>query len=308
MGPLERYRSIIEDYEEFRDACKRPLPTVVRVNEIKSTMEQATRGLSTEGIPWKSRPWNESILELECESPGNTWAYFHGWIHGQEEISSLPVTVLAPRPGERILDACAAPGGKTAQIAALINDEGLVIANDDNLGRLSALRFNTERLGVTNVMVTREDARHFSTKNFGFERFDRVLVDVPCSCEGTVRKNPHVIEDWTLSHVRSLSELQIAILRKAIDLTKAGGTVVYGTCTFAPEENEQVVDTVVRDGSCRIVPFDSPLPSVSGVRQWRPPENDHEDEFVDSITNTRRYYPHLSDTGGFYCAKLEVTS
>lgn len=300
MEPLRRYEPIVDDFEAFLAACERPLPSVVRVNAIKAGPERARAALDEEGVGWEGRAWNDRVLALETDKPGNTWPYFHGWIHGQEEVSSLPATVLDPAPGERVWDACAAPGGKTTQIAALMDDRGLVVANDNNLGRLSALRSNAERLGATSVAVTNSDARNFSLKPFDAE-FDRALVDAPCSCEGTIRKNPDALTEWTMDHVEGIAGVQKGILRRAIQVTREGGTVVYSTCTFAPEENEAVLDHVLAREDCAVVPFEVDLESSPGVTEW-------EDERYDgSVRHARRFYPHQNDTGGFFCAKLEVT-
>ncbi|SIR09169.1 NOL1/NOP2/sun family putative RNA methylase [Haladaptatus litoreus] len=299
MDALERYEPIIDDFEAFRAACERPLPSVVRVNEIKATREQVTEAFDAEGVEWESRDWNENVLKIDS-SPGNTWPSFHGWTHGQEEVSSISAFALDPEPGERVLDSCAAPGSKTTQLGALMDDDGLIVANDSNLGRLSALRFNTERLGVTCVAVTNQDARNFSLKPFGIEAFDSALVDVPCSCEGTIRKNPTALDDWSLDHIEGVAGVQKGILRRAIQATKEGGSVVYSTCTFAPEENEAVLDHVLKREDCRLVEYDIGLQSEPGLTEWQG------DEFDESIRKAKRFYPHHNDTGGFFCAKLEV--
>jgi len=213
----------------------------------------------------------------------------------------LPALALDPQPGERIWDACAAPGSKTTQLSAMMADTGTVVGNDNNLGRLSALRHNAERLGVTNLAVTNQDGRNFSLKPFGFDAFDGALVDAPCSCEGTVRKNPTTLEQWTLEHVHSVAAIQKGILSRAMQATKPGGTVVYSTCTFAPEENEAVVDHVLEHEACEVVDVELPLDSHPGVTEW------DGERYDPSVERTHRIYPHLNDTGGFYCAKLEVT-
>lgn len=301
MEPLLRYEPIIKDFEAFRAACERPLPMVVRVNTIKASASRTKRALDEAGIDYTERDWNANVLELDTDKPGNTWPYFHGWIHGQEEISSLPATVLDPESGERVLDSCSAPGGKTAQIAALMDDSGLLVANDNNLGRLSALRFNTERLGLTNVAVTRQDARNFSLKPLSLSAFDRTLVDAPCSCEGTIRKNPDALDKWSISHIEGVAGVQKGILRRAVQATREGGTVVYSTCTFAPEENEAVVDHVLENEACRVMAFETGLVSSPGITEWEG------ETYNDLVEKTQRFYPHYNDTGGFFCAKLEVT-
>ena len=302
MNPLDRYAPLVEDREAFFAACERPLPSVVRVNTINASPEQARRALDEEGVGYEMVDWNSQLLRLDERGPGTSWPYFHGWLHGQEEVSALPAIALDPQPGEKIWDSCAAPGSKTTQLSAMMDDTGIVVGNDNNLGRLSALRHNAERLGVTNLAVTKQDGRNFSLKPFSFDAFDRAIVDAPCSCEGTIRKNPDTLEQWTLNHVHSVAAIQKGILSRAIQATKPGGTVVYSTCTFAPEENEAVVDHVLETEDCDVVEFDCPLESRPGVTEWK------DDVYNSSVENTHRIYPHLNDTGGFYCAKLEVTA
>ncbi len=302
MEPPERYRPIVDDFEAFRAACERPLPSAVRVNTIKATVADVRAALDEADIAYEAVDWHDRVFVLPEDSPGANWPYFHGWIHGQEEVSAVPATVLSPQPGERVWDACAAPGSKATQLAALMDDRGEVVASDNNLGRISALRTNTERLGATNIAVTHGDARNHSLKPFGGETYDRALVDVPCSCEGTIRKNPDAFEEWSLSHVRGISGVQKDILARAVQATDAGGTVVYSTCTFAPEENEAVLDHVLATEDCELRAFDLPLAHRPGVTEWQ-------DETYDpSVELAKRIYPHHNDTGGFFCAKLAVTA
>lgn len=300
MAVLARYDPLVDDVDALHAACSRPLPTIVRVNPIKSTVTRVIAALDEEGIESQKRAWHDGLLGLDTDSPGTTWPYFLGWIHGQEEVSALPVTVLAPDDGDRIWDACAAPGSKTTQLAAAMHDSGLVVANDDTLGRLPALRSNTERLGITNVAVTNQDARHYSLNPFEFDTFDHALVDAPCSGEGTLRKNPGALSEWDESQRPSLSRVQTDILQRAIQVTRSGGTVVYATCTFAPEENEAVLDRVLTTEDCRVVEFDCPLDASPGVSEWRGTS------FDKSVQHARRIWPHHNDTGGFFCAKLVV--
>jgi len=300
MNPLARYEPLVDDAAAFRAACDRPLPSVVRVNELGASPARVREAFDEEGVAYEPVEWHDGLFRLPEGNPGGNWPYVHGWTHGQEEVSVLPGLALDPRPGERVWDACAAPGSKTTQIADAMDDEGTVVANDNNLGRLSALRHNAERLGITNAIVTNQDARNFSTKPLAFDEFDRALVDAPCSCEGTCRKNPDVVDQWTLDHVHAVAGIQKGVLARAVQATRPGGTVVYSTCTFAPEENEAVLDHVVANEACELVEFDLPVDTVPGVTAW-------EDETYDeSVTRAHRVYPHHNDTGGFFCAKLRV--
>ncbi|TKX67692.1 RsmB/NOP family class I SAM-dependent RNA methyltransferase [Halorubrum sp. GN11GM_10-3_MGM] len=300
MNPLDRYESLVDDVDAFRAACDRPLPSVVRTNGIAATPARVREAFDEGGVAYDPVDWHDGLFRLPEGNPGGNWPYVHGWTHGQEEVSVLPTLALAPRPGERVWDACAAPGSKTTQIADAMDDEGTVVANDNNLGRLSALRHNAERLGITNAIVTNQDARNFSTKPLAFDEFDRALVDAPCSCEGTCRKNPDVLDQWTLDHVHAVAGIQKGVLARAVQATRPGGVVVYSTCTFAPEENEAVLDHVLANEDCELVEFDLPLDTDPGVTEW---EGETYDE---SVTRAKRIYPHRNDTGGFFCAKLRV--
>ncbi|APE95456.1 RsmB/NOP family class I SAM-dependent RNA methyltransferase [Halodesulfurarchaeum formicicum] len=302
MEPLQRYEPLIPDFDGFLDALHEPLPTTVRVNTIRATPERVVQALQDEGIETTRRAHDETLLEVDTDKPGNTWPYVHGWIHGQEEVSTLPPRILDPQPGETVWAAAAAPGGKATQLAALMNDQGLVIGNDDNLGRLSALRANADRLGVTSMAVTNQDARNYSFNPLGLESVDRALVDAPCTCEGTVRKNPDALDEAGPGASRGLANIQRDILERAVQATRPGGTVVYSTCTFAPEENEAVVDAILDSTDAAAIDFESPLPAEPGVTAWEGAEYDP------AVTKTKRYYPHQTDTGGFYVAKLAVKS
>ncbi|MFB6119031.1 RsmB/NOP family class I SAM-dependent RNA methyltransferase [Halosegnis sp.] len=297
--PLARYEPLIDDYETFRAACDRPLPQVVRVNTLKTSVDRAERALADSPLGYESVGWHDGLFAVDGK-PGNTWPYVHGWLYGQEEVSALPGLICDPAPGERVFDPCAAPGSKTTHLAALMDDEGLLVANDSSLGRLSALRSNAEQCGLTNVAVTKSDARNFSLKPFDGTLFDRSVVDVPCSCEGTVRKNPDALDEWSLDHVEGVAGVQRGILGRAIEVTQAGGTVVYSTCTFAPEENEAVLDYALEEYDVSVRNIEVPLETRSGVTEWGG------DTYDPAVARARRVYPHLNDTGGFFCAKLEV--
>lgn len=302
MEALERYRPIIDDFDAFMEACNRPLPAVIRTNTIKATPQQVQTVLDQQEITYEQVAWNNRLFRLSDVSAGSVLPSFLGWTHGQEEVSAIPAQVLDPDPETVVFDSCAAPGSKTTQLAALMDDRGRVVANDNNLGRLSALRFNSERLGVTNLAVTHSDARNFSLKPFDFEQFDSALVDVPCSCEGTIRKNPDAIDDWSLDQVTGIAGVQKGVLRRAVQATRPGGRVVYSTCTFAPEENEAVLDHVLANEPCRIVEQELPINHTHGITEWE------DQEYDPAVQQAARIYPHHNDTGGFFCATLEVTA
>lgn len=156
-----------------------------------------------------------------------------------------PVALLDPQPGEMICDLCAAPGGKTTQIAGRMAGEGFLLCNEINPKRAKILSRNIERMGVANALVTNEHPKNLAQKYPGF--FDRVLVDAPCSGEGMFRKEEAAVTDWSPETVAMCAARQQEILQSAAMLLKPGGRLVYSTCTFAPEENEQVIEKFLQE-------------------------------------------------------------
>lgn len=169
-----------------------------------------------------------------------------GAVYIQNAASWLPVLVLDPRHDEVILDVCAAPGGKTSHIAAVTNNEAHITANDNSRPRLAKLRSNLHRMGVENVDYTLFDATQLGRKLEG-QQFDRILIDAPCSGEGMMTLgNDKDFAPWSVAHIKRLQQLQKRILVQSWQLLKPGGTLVYSTCTMAPEENEAVIDYLLR--------------------------------------------------------------
>lgn len=225
--------------------------------------------------------------------------YKAGLMHWMEEVSMIPPLALNARPGERILDLCAAPGNKTLQIAASMQGTGTLLANEINWGRALILKSHAERLGFTNISILCHDG---SNLNRNAATFDRILCDVPCSCEGTHRKRGKNAQ-WGAEDFREkLVRSQKALLRKALQLLKVGGRIVYSTCTYAPEENEGVVDAILSEyaGMVKVVPtLVEGLVSSPGIQEWEG------QCYAPELMHCLRIYPHQNDTGGFFVATLE---
>lgn len=289
---LERYRDIIPDFSTFLDFMSRPLPVTVRIYTLKTSVQELLTRLDRAGIGYERMRWYPLGLRLDMERPGRLMEFQMGLIHIQEEISMLPPLVLDPQPGERVLDLCAAPGGKAAQISMQMSNRGIMVANDSSSARIVPLRANLERLGSVNAVVTSYDGRRFPQYTF-----DRALVDAPCSSEGTARRYSKVIARCSVKRSMDLQSLQVSLLRRAIELTKPGGVIVYSTCTFAPEENEGVVSRVldIADLESFTIPG---LQSSPGLVSWNGVD------YGEELLKCRRYYPHQNDTGGFFVAKL----
>lgn len=292
MDNLERYRDIVPDYEAFKAIQRLPLFGSCRVNTLKIQRAKLLERLEEKGVGYRAFDWYPLGLMLDVESPGKMLENLLGYIHIQEELSMVPPLILDPQPGEMILDLCASPGSKTTQISQMMNNRGLVIANEPSLARVAPLRSNCERLGVLNVAITRYDGRDFPRGPF-----DRVLVDAPCSSEGRERRGPGTISRSNCTKSLELQKLQICLLQNAMRLTKPGGVVVYSTCTYAPEENELVVRAVLDEARLEEITIDG-LQSCPGITQWSG------ETLSDDLLRCARYYPHLNDTGGFFVAKL----
>lgn len=292
---MERYREIIEDWEAFEKALERPLPTVIRTNTLRIEPSVLRRRLESKGFDLHPLPWDEGCFTVEGEIPvGNTLEHWLGYYYVQEASQLLPVKALAPRPGERILDLCAAPGGKTTQIAQYMEDQGLLVANDSSGKRIQALLANIYRLGVRCAVVTECPGEKFP----GEANFDRVLVDAPCSGEGIARRFPHLRHGAPMGTIQRLSVLQKKLLVRALELVRPGGVVVYSTCTLAPEENESVVDHVLNQGLAEILPWEPPVPHAPGLARFGT------EEYSPELIKAVRVYPHHFDSEGGFIAVL----
>ncbi len=302
LQTFDRYRPIIEDWEAFLDSLRRPLPFTVWTNTLRTSSQELQEHLHTEGIALSPVSWYPDAFFWQTpeERTGSTIAYQAGLYHVQEEVSMLSGFLLDAQPHERVIDMCAAPGNKTAQIAVQMQNTGTLIANDRSLGRIKAMRRVLERLGVYNTTLLCDDAGNLPKRS---GPFDRVMVDVPCSCEGTSRKNPGILRKLCNLPYDQLGGLQRAILRKAVLLCKPGGRIVYSTCTYAPEENECVIDHVLQQyppDTLRVVPIRIPhLTTAPGLSEWK------NQRFDSRLQHAARLYPHLNDTGGFFVCVLE---
>lgn len=297
---LERYRPIVPDWNGFMDALSRPLPVCLWTNTLRTTPKVVRGWLDSEGIDVQPLPWTPKAFKgAPAQNAGQNLPFVAGLYHIQEEVSCLPVVLLGPQPGERVLDLCAAPGSKSAQIAVAMQNTGTLISNDRDAVRHRATRGTLDRLGVANTTITVEDAAAIPAEA---GLFDRVLADVPCTCEGTSRKNYSAFLNTGVDACERMAVRQLEILRRAIELCRPGGRIVYATCTYAPEENELVVDDTLRAFGeavdllpARVAGFES----SPGVTSWNGRELDAR------LCNSMRIWPHQNDTGGFFIAVFQ---
>lgn len=221
------------EYPEFLKSLERPRAVALRFNPLKGEIHQLP--FVGEQVPWEPMGYYYD----PASRPGLHPYHEAGVYYLQEASAMSAVALLDPRPGERICDLCAAPGGKSTQIAGRMLGQGLLLCNEYSPARAKILARNIERMGVANAIVTNEKTERLAAKLPGF--FDRVLVDAPCSGEGMFRKEEAAVTDWSQQTVEMCAARQAEILDNAARLLKPGGRLVYSTCTFAPEENEQTV-------------------------------------------------------------------
>ena len=324
-----------EDAEPWLLAAEPRLPETLRVNPLRADRawtERKLRELGGEPIPWLSNGaagsgagWRMPWPRGRCESPAAQALvralHDTGRVTRQESVSMIPVRLLGCEPGHRVLDLCAAPGSKATQLCEAISDVGVVVANESNPGRANLLVSNTQRAGVTSMVVTQHDGRHLPRcPNPGF---DRVLVDAPCTGNATTRKNPEIWQRWRASSGRSLHTLQLDLARKAALLLRPGGRMVYSTCSLDPIENEAVVAELLR--SCdflRLVdsevskkcpglvtrpgmvawPADGEVPEPDEVDPFSPPS---EPDILAALPACVRVWNDENDSGGFFVALFE---
>ena len=295
---FERYRPLVGDFDAFVEALSRPLPRCLWANPLRSDAAALEATLARYEMAWRPSAFHPWARLVDHKAPiGATLEYIQGQYHIQEEIALAAGLAMEPDPGDKVLDLCAAPGNKTALCAVMMGNRGTQVANDLRTDRLSALRFNLERLGIVNTLVTQYNGSGFPMKA---GPFDKVLADVPCSCEGTARRSKGATKFISPEVRQKLARTQAHLLSRAVALTRPGGRLVYATCTFAPEENEGVL-TEVLDDKADIVPFDVPgLIGQPGVLSWEGQEHRPD------VVHARRYLPQDNDTGGFFVARIEV--
>lgn len=223
-----------EEYADFLASMERPRAVALRLNPLKGKLPELS--FVTQQVPWEPMGYY-----YDPQTRPGLHVYHEAGVYYLQEASAMaPVTLLDPQPGERICDLCAAPGGKSTQIAGRMKGQGLLLSNEIHAARCKILSRNMERMGVANGLVTNEKPDRLAKRLPGF--FDRVLVDAPCSGEGMFRKEEAAVTDWSPETVAMCARRQGEILDAAAELLRPGGRLVYSTCTFSPEENEGTVE------------------------------------------------------------------
>lgn len=296
---VDRYKELT-DIEKFKEYSFSYLRKSIRVNTLKISVEDLLNRVTEwklTPIPWcKEGFWIEHKGEGENKrwDVGNLIEHQLGYVYVQEAASMIPPIVLGAKPGERVLDMCAAPGSKTTQIAAMMKNQGVIVANDVEGIRLASLGINLQRCGVLNVISTQMQGHLFKELEF-----DRVLCDAPCSGTGTIRKSLSTVEKWNPKLASHLAKTQKRLLQTGFDLLRPGGTIVYSTCTLEPEEDEGVIDWFLSSNpDAYLEEIDLPLVNGGAVTSFEGKT------YSDEVKKCLRLWPQDNDTEGFFVAKL----
>ena len=246
---IERTASALNISQEVAvELLSTPRKQSLRLNTLAGTIAALHQEVAALGIQHEAVAWLPEGLFIsdDIEKVRDSTGAENGHFYIQNAASWLPVVALDAQPGETVLDMCAAPGGKTSHIAAQAHNQAVITANDNSRPRLHKLQRNLERLGVQNTTYALYDATRLS---FVLEQasFDKILLDAPCSGEGMMTlSNKRDFESWSVAHIKRLQKIQKKLIVQAWQLLKPGGTLIYSTCTIAPEENEAVIDYLLR--------------------------------------------------------------
>src|SRR3989344_3647474 len=296
---IERY-SGLTDWESFKECSLSFLKRSIRVNTLKISVPALKKRLENDWkltpIPWcREGSWIEHKRE-DRRDIGNLREHALGFFYVQEAASMIPPIVLDPKPHEIVLDCCASPGSKASQLAQYMQNKGVLIANDYQGIRLAPLGINMQRMGAENTILTLMEGRFFKKANI---QFDRILVDAPCSGTGTIRKSLKTLRIWNPDMVRRLSITQKQLIETGFNLLKENGTLIYSTCSLEPEENEEVVDFLIKKcENAKLEEIKLKIKKSSPILEFE------KKKYSDELKKCLRIWPQDNDTEGFFVAKI----
>jgi NOL1/NOP2/sun family putative RNA methylase len=311
---LEQNRSNEQDKKAFWEIVHKEPINSIRCNTLKIQPKELKERLEKKHN-WKIlQPYKEypEIMIIENQlAPGElgrSREHMLGYYYVQEISSMTSILALKPSEGESLIDLCASPGSKTTQAAAMMNNKGNILANDNKMDRMIVLASNLEKCGVSNTIITKRDgvqmARQLKRANF---HADKILVDAPCSGEGTLRSSPKTFLIWNLKTVQNLARQQKVLASSALELLKENGEMLYSTCTHSPEENEEVIQFLLDNYENEIeieeiTSLPSELKTRKGLAEWQGKK------FHPKLKNCLRIYPQDNNTEGFFLCKIKKLS
>ncbi len=295
---IERY-SALTNWEEFKRYSLSFLRRSIRINTLLGSIIEVKRGIEAKGWKLDPIPWCKEgfwISHPERRDVGNLVEHHLGKVYVQEAASMIPPLVLNPQPGDIVLDMCASPGSKTTQMAAMMQNKGIIIANDYKGLRLQSLGINLQRSGLTNSIISLMHGKRF----YQFA-FDKILLDAPCSGTGTIRKSLKTITIWNPAMITKIAKQQKELIENAFNNLKPGGEMVYSTCSLEPEEDEGVIDFLLKKFEhAEIMEINLPgLKRSPAVLEFEGVK------YNSQVKHCLRIWPQDDDTEGFFVAKIK---
>ncbi|MFL6316529.1 MAG: NOL1/NOP2/sun family putative RNA methylase [Nitrososphaeraceae archaeon] len=294
---ISRFIEYVPDLDRFLETMNGLPNQYIRTNTIKISNIDLEKRLTSKGFHLKDTVIRDVFAVDKSPFPiGATTEYLLGYYYIQDLSSCIAVESLDVQEDQIILDMASAPGGKTTFIAQKMKNTGCVIALDINSARINSMVFNIARCGVMNSCIYKMDSRQVADLNI---KFDRVLLDAPCSCEGVIIKDKTRKTSHTAQDVEYCVSNQMELIEAAIKVVRPGGLLVYSTCSFAPEENENIVNSTLDRFDVKIEPVQYGIEGLTNFGDIR---------FHDDMKNTKRLYPHIHNTLGFYIARLRINN
>jgi len=295
---IERYVSLLGKKQtlELLQANEKPMKKAIRINTIKTDVKKCIGRLEKKGFKFSKVKWCEEgfIVEKEPRSIGATTEYLMGYYYVQDSASMAPPVELSPSKEDMVSDMTAAPGGKTTHIAQIMDNKGVIVATDMDKRKIKALRSNIQRCGVENTVLIRMKAQEFADLGV---KFDKILLDAPCTGEGTISKNPGRKKSLKLEDFEKYSKIQKELLGITKKILKPGGILLYSTCSLAPEENEMQVEYAVENLGFEVLNLKNKQAS-KGFTEFFGKEHPK------YLEKCKRFFPHKHDAQGFFMAKL----
>ncbi|MFH0868325.1 MAG: NOL1/NOP2/sun family putative RNA methylase [Candidatus Woesearchaeota archaeon] len=298
---IERYEKLT-NFEEFKKYSLSFLRRSIRVNTLKISIEDLKKRLektwNLEQIPWCNEGFYIEHIKKERRDIGNLIEHSLGYFYTQEAASMIPPIVLEPEENEIVLDIAASPGSKTTQIAALMKNKGILIANDLTTERMKPLSLNIQRCGITNCIITLMQGQWFKKSNI---EFDKILVDAPCSGTGTIRKSLKTLRIWNPNMVKRLAGTQKQLIETAFNILKQNGTLVYSTCSLEPEENEAVIDFLLNKyENAKVEEI-----NLNNIKRSNPILEFEKQKYSEEVKKCLRIWPQDNDSEGFFVSKIK---
>ncbi|MBN1214813.1 MAG: RsmB/NOP family class I SAM-dependent RNA methyltransferase [Candidatus Lokiarchaeota archaeon] len=270
----------------------------IRVNTLKIKPEILRSRLEKLGLILKDNEWISYAFDIHKEHSnlGSLHEYLQGYFYIQNKVSMLPPYILQPSSNDTVIDMCASPGGKSTHLAQIMKNKGKLLLIERNKKRIPALEFNIRRMGIYNSVIINEDARNIPNSKL---KGDKILLDAPCTGEGLIRDDPTRKKNRTVSDIKKMAKIQEELLLAGLKILKKEGLLIYSTCSISPEENEMVIDRVLKkQNNFEIVKIQKQY-GISGFTKVFGKELDNQLQF------SQRFFPHIHDTIGFFICLIK---